>query len=204
MICWIIKPSFSIYSQSLIEPKKTNTLWHATGNDKSIQCNGNLHAGKSILAALNYIDWSLFKNLIVAYKINAENYHSLMDNKMCVVDFKPTSNGKDITNILHSYACDMAESLLSSNSDSRSRDVIQAKREWLKGKISLNDLQFYKLAAEKVYEGYGYCSPDKNMKNSPTGSIPASYCGSDNPLIASGWMFRHDEFSKKLEELIEM
>ena len=202
MICWIITPNLNIFSPYKAILKDDHTLWHATGDDKIIQCQGNFHGAKSILSSLNFIDWADFDNRIIAHKIVVENYHELMDDKICAQNCLEVLYSKDITKVLQEYACNIAESLLSQESDSRSLNVIRAKRNWLDDKISTDDLNNFMIEAEKVHADYHYCHSEKSMKTSPTGAIPSSACGNTHALMASGWMFRQTKYSSDLELIL--
>lgn len=109
-------------------------------------CKSGMHGSKRIIDALKYapgpvIAWCEFGGKILHGK-----------DKFCA-EWRRVIWWKDITILLHNFACDEAERCLNNIEkegyliDPRSRAAIVAKREWLDGNITNNELTAAREAA---------------------------------------------------------
>ena len=98
-------------------------------------CWNGMHGSRRILDALEYVNSTLVERVEIWGDIVEQT------DKLCGRHRKCLALG-DITNILHEFACDVAEDALKAHKvkDKRSWAAIEAKRKWLKGEISDDDL----------------------------------------------------------------
>ena len=98
-------------------------------------CSSGLHASTRILDALNYAPGPICCRVEMGGTIR----HG--DDKLCATSRKVLAIA-DITTILHEFACDVAEQALAvaKVEDPRLWAAIEAKRKWLRGEITNEEL----------------------------------------------------------------
>ena len=98
-------------------------------------CNNGMHASKRILDALQYAPGPICCKVVLGGQI-------IEDTDKTVGRERTVLAMVDVTRILHEFACWCAEEALKlvPTPDPRSVAAIQAKRDWLAGKISDDDL----------------------------------------------------------------
>ena len=108
-------------------------------------CGSGLHASVRILEALNYAPGSICCRVEMGGTIQ----HG--DDKLCATSRKVLVIA-DITTILHEFACDVAEQALTAAKveDPRSWAAIEAKRKWLRGEITDEELEAARDAARNA------------------------------------------------------
>ena len=123
----------------LVEVGKTYTV----SDERELElCEYGLHASKRLIDALQYAP----SNIICRVELDAPIVHG--DDKMVSYSRKVLAM-IDGERILHEFACQCAEYALSfdRNPDPRSVAAIQAKRDWLDGKITNQELAAARSAA---------------------------------------------------------
>ena len=102
-------------------------------------CNHGLHASKRIIDALQYAPGPVCCLVEVGGEI-VEGHDKLSGTSRKVLWIA------DISELLHNFACDVAEEALNKRReagdkiDPRSTTAIEAKRKWLRGEITAEDL----------------------------------------------------------------
>lgn len=98
-------------------------------------CEMGFHASKRAIDALRYAPGALVCRVTLHGKI-------LHDSDKSVAQGRTVLAMADATNVLHEFACRCAEQALSliPNPDPRSMAAIAAKRAWIKGEISNEQL----------------------------------------------------------------
>jgi hypothetical protein len=102
-------------------------------------CNWGLHASKKAIDALNYAPGAIACRVKLSGEILED------DDKVCATE-RTVLKMIDATNILHEFACWCAEQALlqereaGREPDPRSWAAIEAKRKWLRGEITDNEL----------------------------------------------------------------
>ena len=105
---------------------------------KLCMCSYGLHASPRVLDALNYAPWNT--TLIVSrVELSGKMLHTR--EKVCA-QYRKVLWWADCTAVLHEFACWCAEQALKlvDNPDPRSLAAIQAKRDWMAGKITDGEL----------------------------------------------------------------
>jgi hypothetical protein len=106
-------------------------------------CRNGMHASQRILDALEYAPGSICCRVVVGGQI-------LVASDKMVAETRTVLGMVDATQILHEFACLCAEDVLKrivSPVDPRSLAAIKAKRDWLEGKISSDELCAARAAA---------------------------------------------------------
>ena len=105
-------------------------------------CSHGLHASVRLIDALKYAESSLLCRVELCGEI-------LRGEDKCVASERTVIAMLDCTNILHEAACHCAEQALSTqtNVDPRSVAAVEAKRAWLRGEISDEQLTAARSAA---------------------------------------------------------
>jgi hypothetical protein len=114
---------------------------------KLVLCSNGMHGSRKLIDALQFAPG----NVLCRIDLQGEIIHD--DNKS-VARYRKVLWIKDIEHILHEFACREAEDALAiiKNPDQRSIDTIQAKRDWLKGKITDDELKaVYSNASSAAY-----------------------------------------------------
>ena len=98
-------------------------------------CSNGMHGSRRVLDALGYMDSTLVERVEIWGDVVEQ------DDKLCGRHRKCLGL-KDITTILHEFACDVAEDALKKAkiTDKRSWGAIEAKRKWIKGEITDSEL----------------------------------------------------------------
>jgi hypothetical protein len=115
--------------------------------DKLDMCNYGLHASVNPLDALQYLEWD---DAIIC-RVELSGKMIIGDDKICAENRKVLWMGK-CDKTLHEFAIWCAEQCLHEfekkyPDDLRPRQAIEAKRKWLKGEISNEDLDAARSAA---------------------------------------------------------
>ena len=107
-----------------------------------VLCENGLHGSKHLIDALYYAPGPI----LCRVELSGEIIHS--DDKS-VARLRTVLRLRDISTILHEFACQCAEDALAlvDKPDDRSIAAIQAKRDWLKGLISDQELAAARAAA---------------------------------------------------------
>lgn len=111
-----------------------------------LTCHRGLHASKRALDALQYAESAV----VARVRLSGEMDHD--DNKSCATE-RTILWMADATQVLHEFACDVAEKALLSRRelgdepDPRSWAAIEAKRKWLRGELSDSELEAARAAA---------------------------------------------------------
>jgi hypothetical protein len=102
-----------------------------TCEGKLIPCKNGLHASRRIIDALKYAPGPIICRVELSGEI-------IYDTDKAVARHRKVIWMLDATNVLHEFACRCAEDALAlvGNPDPSSIAAIQAKRNWMKGKIT--------------------------------------------------------------------
>ena len=125
-----VKDDWTLRDGQKLEVGKTYTV-----EDNLVMCERGLHASRKILDALQYAPGSICCR-VTCWKIEQE------DNDKLVCHKRRVEWAIDATNILHEFACQVAEKALKAAivTDKRCWAAIEAKRKWLRGEINKDDL----------------------------------------------------------------
>ena len=103
-----------------------------------VLCGHGLHASERVMDALQYAHSSLLCRVVLSGQI------AVGTDKMCATRRKVVAI-RDIGTLLHTFACDVAEEALTVTKVERTHDnaswaAIEAKRAWLRGEITDDQL----------------------------------------------------------------
>ena len=116
-----------------------------------IMCENGLHASERIIDALNYAPGPV----VCRVELSGEMIKD--EDKICAENRKVLWM-YDATNVLHEFACAVAEQALlkgresGKEPDPRSWQAIKVKRRWLKGEASSEELEAARAAAWEAWE----------------------------------------------------
>lgn len=121
---------------------KTGRVYKVKKDRNLEMCKYGLHASKRLIDALRYAPGPV----VCRVELRGEIEH---DEDKSVAYERKVLSILDATNILHEFACRCAEDALKlvKNPDPRSIAAIKAKRDWLKGKITDQELSAARPAA---------------------------------------------------------
>lgn len=124
--------------------KVKHTLMHPP-DFEPVLCKKGFHASKRAIDALQYAPGSLVCLVTLHGKI-------VHDDDKVVAHGRTVLAMADATNVLHEMACRCAENALKliKNPDPRSVAAIEAKRKWLRGEITNDELSAARSAAESA------------------------------------------------------
>ena len=132
-----VKDDWTLRDGQKVEVGKTYVV-----DGELTMCERGLHASRKILDALQYAPGSIVCR-VTCWQIKQE------DNDKFVCHKRRVEWAYDATNILHEFACQVAEKALklAKVKNKRCWTAIEAKRKWLKGEINDSDLDAASYAA---------------------------------------------------------